>query len=106
MTEYDILQKIASNFSERKSSAALSNYLVLGNNIKYVNELLKFEVHVFAGIHSAAIQAFESSENLTKFRGTFPFVTLMQRPFYPSPHAKTTPHGYPWITATCHRPWH
>lgn len=64
MTEHDILQKIASNFSERKSSAALNNNLVLGNNIKYVNELLKFEVHVFSGIQSTAVQTFESQVNL------------------------------------------
>lgn len=66
MTEYDILRKIASNFSQRKSSAALSNYLVLGNNIKYANELLKFEAHVFAGIHSAAVRAFEKTSNLNE----------------------------------------
>lgn len=83
MNEYDILQKIASNFSERKSSAALSNYLVLGNNIKYVNELLKFEVHVFAGIHSTAVQAFENSANLNndfkEGNQLAPFVKIVPR---------------------------
>lgn len=83
MTEHDILQKIASNFSERKSSAALSNYLVLGNNIKYVNELLKFEIFVFTGIHSTAVQDFEDSANLRdafKKNNQFaPFVKIVPR---------------------------
>lgn len=41
MTETDILKSIAENLSERKSTAALNNYEVLCNNIKYVNDLLE-----------------------------------------------------------------
>lgn len=37
MNEIDILKSIADNLSERKSTAALNNYEVLCNNIKYVN---------------------------------------------------------------------
>ncbi|MEI8244563.1 MAG: hypothetical protein WCI51_01965 [Lentisphaerota bacterium] len=44
MTDIDILKSIADNLSERKSSAALNNYLVLSNNIKYVNDLFDFGV--------------------------------------------------------------
>ena len=44
MTEIDILKSIAENLSERKSSAALNNYLVLCNNIKYVNDLFNYGV--------------------------------------------------------------
>ncbi len=44
MTDIDILKSIAENLSERKSSAALNNYQVLCNNIKYINELFDFGV--------------------------------------------------------------
>lgn len=40
MNEIDVLKSIADNLSERKSTAALNNYEVLCNNIKYVNSLL------------------------------------------------------------------
>jgi len=42
MNEIDILKSIAENLSERKSTVALNNYEVLGNNIKYVNDLLSW----------------------------------------------------------------
>lgn len=38
MNEIDILKNIAENLSQRKSSAALNNYEVLGNNIKFLND--------------------------------------------------------------------
>lgn len=44
MNDIDILKSIAENLSERKSSAALNNYQVLCNNIKYVNELFDYGV--------------------------------------------------------------
>jgi hypothetical protein len=65
MTDTDILRHIASAFSERKSSAALSNYLVLSNNIKYVNDVLRFAVHVFSGIESAAARSLATPSNCT-----------------------------------------
>lgn len=65
MTDTDILRQIASAFSERKSSAALSNYLVLSNNIKYVNDVLRFAVHVFSGIESAAARSLGTPGNCT-----------------------------------------
>jgi hypothetical protein len=65
MTDTDILRQIASAFSERKSSAALSNYLVLSNNIKYVNDVLRFAVHVFSGIESAAGRSLGTPANCT-----------------------------------------
>lgn len=40
MNEIDILQKLASNLTERKSVAALSNYEVLCNNISFSHDLL------------------------------------------------------------------
>lgn len=45
MNEIDVLKSIAGNLSNRKSSAALNDYLLLCNNIKYVNELFNFSVH-------------------------------------------------------------
>ena len=41
MNEIDILKKIASNLTERKSTAALSNYDVLCNNISFVHGLFE-----------------------------------------------------------------
>jgi hypothetical protein len=41
MNEIDVLKKIASNLTERKSSAALSNYDVLCNNISFLHGLFE-----------------------------------------------------------------
>jgi hypothetical protein len=41
MNEIDILKKLASNLTERKSVAALSNYEVLCNNISFSHDLLE-----------------------------------------------------------------
>ncbi|SEF68445.1 hypothetical protein [Nitrosomonas ureae] len=41
MNEIDILKKIASNLTERKSTAALSNYEVLCNNIAFSHDLFE-----------------------------------------------------------------
>lgn len=40
MNEFDILKKLSSNLTERKSVAALSNYEVLCNNISFSHDLL------------------------------------------------------------------
>ncbi|MEX2410242.1 MAG: hypothetical protein WD607_02520 [Candidatus Paceibacterota bacterium] len=45
MTDKDIIKSIAENLSIRNSSAALNNYQVLGNNIKYVNDILEKAVN-------------------------------------------------------------
>jgi hypothetical protein len=52
MNEIDILKSIADNLSERKSTAALNNYEVLCNNIKYVNDLLDRGVNSLKTIQS------------------------------------------------------
>lgn len=44
MNDVDILKGISENLSGRKSTAALSNYTVLCNNIGYVNRTLGFEL--------------------------------------------------------------
>ena len=38
MNEIDVLKKIASNLTERKNSAALSNYRVLCSNIAFYRD--------------------------------------------------------------------
>jgi hypothetical protein len=50
MTDIEILKSIAENLSERKSSAALNNYLVLSNNIKYVNDLFDFGIKLLCEV--------------------------------------------------------
>jgi hypothetical protein len=45
MTGNEILKSIAENLSERKSTAALNNYQVLGNNIKYVNDSFEWGIN-------------------------------------------------------------
>ena len=41
MNEFDILKNIASNLTEKKSTAALNNYEVLCNNIEFSHGLLE-----------------------------------------------------------------
>lgn len=52
MNDLDILKSISENLSERKSSAALNNYLVLCNNIKYVNDLFQYGIKSFSAIQN------------------------------------------------------
>lgn len=60
MTEIDILKSIAENLSERKSTAALNNYEVLCNNIKYVNDLLNWGVNSLRMVQSQSDTAFKN----------------------------------------------
>ncbi len=60
MTEIDILKSIAENLSERKSTAALNNYEVLCNNIKYVNDLLYWGTNSLKIIQSQTDTAFKN----------------------------------------------
>ncbi len=54
MNEFDILKKLASNLTERKSVAALSNYEVLCSNISFSHDLLgkgiRFLKHIVSTI--------------------------------------------------------
>jgi hypothetical protein len=59
MTDIDILKSIAENLSERKSTAALNNYEVLCNNIKYVNDLLSWGISSLNIIQSQTDTAFK-----------------------------------------------
>ncbi|WP_219863522.1 hypothetical protein [Vreelandella piezotolerans] len=53
MNEIDILKKLASNLTERKSVAALSNYEVLCNNISFSHDLLEKGISYLKHIVSA-----------------------------------------------------
>lgn len=59
MTDIDILKSIAENLSERKSTAALNNYEVLCNNIKYVNDLLSWGINSLNIIQNQTDTAFK-----------------------------------------------
>jgi hypothetical protein len=65
MTEIDILRSIAENLSERKSTAALNNYEVLCNNVKYVNDLLEWGVNSVKTLQSHSERMFKSDNSVT-----------------------------------------
>ncbi|MFZ3114993.1 MAG: hypothetical protein WA133_01015 [Syntrophales bacterium] len=51
MNEIDVLKKIASNLTERKNSAALSNYRVLCSNIAFLNKAFANAIGKLRGLH-------------------------------------------------------
>lgn len=65
MNKIDILKSIADNLSERKSTAALNNYEVLCNNIKYVNDLLDRGVNSLKTIQSQSDRVLKSDTSVT-----------------------------------------
>lgn len=65
MNEIDILKSIADNLSERKSTAALNNYEVLCNNIKYVNDLLDRGVNSLKTIQSQTERVLKNDNTVT-----------------------------------------
>jgi len=62
MNENDILKNIAENLSQRKSSVALNNYEVLGNNIKFLNDSLNWGVEQLLEIQNRINNDFENDE--------------------------------------------
>ena len=84
MNEIDILKSIADNLSERKSTAALNNYEVLCNNIKYVNDLLDRGVNSLKTIQSQSDRLLKSDTSVTtdfkdKNKPLFYFRTIIPR---------------------------
>ena len=51
MNEIDVLKKISSNLTERKNSAALSNYRVLCSNIAFLNEAFSHAIRTLRVLH-------------------------------------------------------
>lgn len=87
MNEIDILKSIAENLSERKSTAALNNYEVLCNNIKFVNDLLLAGVYSLMNIQdqlemtlknddSVSAEFKDHSKNCFYFRTIIPRILL------------------------------
>ena len=62
MNEFDILKNIASNLTERKSIAALSNYEVLCNNIEFTHGLLSRGINYLGSILSEIKDALEDED--------------------------------------------
>lgn len=83
MTEIDVLKKISSNLTDRKSSAALSNYQVLSNNISYLNNSLKTTINDLYQIQQELSNALDDNNNLspdfkTGTNGN-PFASIIKR---------------------------
>lgn len=64
MNEIDILKKLASNLTERKSVAALSNYEVLCNNISFSHDLLEKGISYLKHIVSELKHTLNENESL------------------------------------------
>ncbi len=64
MNEIDILNKLASNLTERKSVAALSNYDVLCNNILFSHDLLNKGLNYLKHIVSELKSTLENDDSL------------------------------------------
>lgn len=62
MNEIDVFKSIAENLSERKSTAALNNYEVLCNNIKYVNSLLLWATSSLMNIQKQLDTAYKNND--------------------------------------------
>jgi len=83
MNEIDILKKLASNLTERKSIAALSNYEVLCNNISFSHDLLE------KGLNYLRYIIYElkhklNNNNLIRFeyqngKDLYPFISIIPR---------------------------
>lgn len=85
MNEIDILKKIASNLTERKSSAALSNYRVLCSNIAFLNEAFSEAISTLRFIHDGVASLLKNDSLLnpqykssTDLNAFVPIVTRLQ----------------------------
>ena len=64
MNELDVLKTIAAHLSERKKSAALSNYKVLCNTIRQANELFNSGVEAIKRFHTDLGHLLKTDENV------------------------------------------
>jgi hypothetical protein len=60
MNEIDVLKKISSNLTERKNSAALSNYRVLCSNIAFLNEAFSNAIGTLRFLHGEIASALKN----------------------------------------------
>ena len=65
MNEIDVLKKISSNLTERKSSAALSNYRVLCSNIAFLNEAFSNAIGTLRFMHGEIESTLKNDALLT-----------------------------------------
>jgi hypothetical protein len=66
MNEIDILKKISSNLTNRKSSAALSNYKVLCNNIAFLNAKFFHAIEALRIVHGRITEALQNDAFLNE----------------------------------------
>ncbi len=65
MNEIDVLKKISSNLTERKNSAALSNYRVLCSNIAFLNDAFLDAISTLRLIHGEIESSLKNDSILT-----------------------------------------
>lgn len=66
MNEIDVLKSISENLVERKTTAALSNFLVLCNNVEFVNNLFEWAVGATANINTRVADALKHDNNVNQ----------------------------------------
>lgn len=64
MNEIDVLKKIASNLTERKNSAALSNYRVLCSNIAFLSKAFATAIGTLRGLHGQTESSIANDSHL------------------------------------------
>lgn len=64
MNEIDVLKSISENLVERKTTAALSNFVVLCNNIEFVNNLFEWAVGATAEINARVADTLKEDKNV------------------------------------------
>lgn len=82
MNEIDILQKLASNLTERKSIAALSNYEVLCNNISFSHDLLEKGLNYLRYIIYELKQRLNNNSVRFEYKSDkdlYPFISIIPR---------------------------
>ena len=83
MNEIDILKKLSSNLTERKSTAALSNYFVLSNNISFLNKILRQENFNLQKLQNEVISNLEIDSKIKSTYNSstdnFPVIPIFKR---------------------------
>lgn len=62
MNEVDVLKSIAEQLTERKNAAALNNYEVLCNNIKYVNNIFNNGINLLISLQKRLDEIYKNDE--------------------------------------------
>ena len=85
MNEIDVLKKISSNLTERKNSAALSNYRVLCSNIAFLNEAFSSAIGTLRLLHGGIVASLKNDSLLnpqyksgTDLNAFIPIVSRLQ----------------------------